>query len=182
MDTAQSVEPRAWVGCLGCYNDGRLVGEWLGYYGAGDLEGSLLRTVEFGQCVKCGSDEFQCFDVENVPGLGECSVSEFLRVCESLQRIGEEFGDSEREAFLVLLDNEHESLLGDIDELLERFRDSYVGEWQSVADFSEEYYESTVNLGSIPSTLRSCIDWEHVWQYELRFDFWEESGHFFRNI
>lgn len=182
MDTVQSVdEPRAWVGCLGCYNDGRLNGAWLDYEAASDLTESGY-TNGSGECVKCGAEEFQCFDVENVPGLDECSVAEFLRVCENVARVESELGYSEREAFLVLLDNEHESLLGDIDELLERFRDSYVGEWQSVADFAEEYYESTENLDVIPSTLRSCIDWEHVWQYELRHYFWEESGYFFRNI
>lgn len=182
MDTVQSVaEPRAWIGCLGCYNDGRLVGQWLDYDGASDLESSLLRTVENGQCVKCGSDEFQCFDVENVPGLGECSVAEFLRVCENMQLLGEEFYDEELEAFYLFADNEHGSLSGDVSELVDRFRDSYRGYWESAAEFAEELYTETENLDTLPSVLRDCIDWHRVWDCYLRFDFWEESGHFFYN-
>lgn len=26
--TAISTTPRAWIGCLACYNEGRLVGDW----------------------------------------------------------------------------------------------------------------------------------------------------------
>jgi hypothetical protein len=38
MDTKATEVPRAWVGCLACYNDGRLVGSWMDGEEAGDRE------------------------------------------------------------------------------------------------------------------------------------------------
>lgn len=184
MDTVQSVdEPRAWIGCLGCYNDGRLNGAWLDYEAASDLTESGY-TNGSGECVKCGAEEFVCMDTEGIPGFianRDMSVVEFLQACETMQTVSSELTESEEEAFYVMLDNEHESVLNDADYLLERFRDCYRGYYDSHRDFAEELYHETENMGAMPSVLRDCIDWDRVWSSYLRFDFWEESGHYFYN-
>lgn len=187
MDIVQSVdEPRAWIGCLGCYNDGRLNGAWLDYEAASDLTESGY-TNGSGECVKCGAEEFVCFDLENVPTVGrihELSVVEFLRVCENVQTLEEDLDSTELEAFYLFVENEHGSLsvdLSELGDLVDRFRDSYRGYWESCEEFAEEIYAETVDLSALPSVLRDCIDWQRVWGSYLRFDFWEESGHYFYN-
>jgi hypothetical protein len=37
MSTTTTTEPAVWIGCLACYNAGRLVGAWFPADGAGDI-------------------------------------------------------------------------------------------------------------------------------------------------
>ena len=39
------VRPRVWVGCLGCYNAGRLVGRWVDAEDAADLSPEDVRAI-----------------------------------------------------------------------------------------------------------------------------------------
>ena len=70
METMTGSEPRAWVGCLGCYNMGRLNGRWMDADDAEEVGG---------KCDRCFSDEWWCFDVENVLKVREMSPAEFVR-------------------------------------------------------------------------------------------------------
>src|SRR5690606_2414363 len=83
----------AWVGCLHCYNSGRLVGRWYNLTDPDDLaviEGddddsgatSLLQSVHAphnptGQC-----EELWVMDHENLPIEGECSPAELVKIAE----------------------------------------------------------------------------------------------------
>lgn len=102
-------EFRAWVGCLGCYNEGRLNGEWLDASDCDDLPAHLptaqLATYEgtdseYVRCTRCGSDEWWCFDTELSPFIdGECSPHDAWRVGEALAEI--ERDDVDLEAVLA---------------------------------------------------------------------------------
>jgi len=66
--------PRVWIGCLHCYNAGRLVGEW---FDAVDADEATLADVHRdagGSCVGC--DELWCFNDENLPVRGEMGPNE----------------------------------------------------------------------------------------------------------
>ena len=70
-------------------------------------------------------------------------------------------------------------------ESLEQFEDSYQGQHRSGADFAEQLCEDCGYLGlqsDIPDFILNHIDWETVWSNELRFDYFEVDGHFFRNF
>lgn len=69
--------PRAWVGCLGCYNGGRLIGEWLDADGLEDAD--TLAAI----CTRPDHEELWCMDLENIPG-GECSPAEAARMARAL--------------------------------------------------------------------------------------------------
>ena len=67
--TTTTITPRAWVGCLACYNDGRLIGEWLD---ADQLEDAdELAAI----CTRPDHEELWCFDTDSL-GVGECSPAE----------------------------------------------------------------------------------------------------------
>jgi hypothetical protein len=99
-DTIEITEPKAWVGCLGCYNSGSLNGAWVDGLEAGDISKAVkVKTgapAIYGEncpvCIKCGSDEFWVFDHEGYSGLisGECSPSEAQEKAELLVSVDEE--------------------------------------------------------------------------------------------
>ena len=69
-------------------------------------------------------------------------------------------------------------------ESLEQFEDSYQGQHQDGAYFAESLCEDCGYLeeSNLPMFIQSHIDWATVWTNELRFDYFEVNGHFFRNI
>lgn len=62
-------------------------------------------------------------------------------------------------------------------------QEAYVGEYLNDAEFAESLCEE---LGYIPEDLPSWIayhiDWQAVWDEELRHDYFEVDGKFFRNL
>ena len=66
----------------------------------------------------------------------------------------------------------------------EQFDDAYQGyvnSYHAEREFAEQFYN---DMGMIDSDhpLYSFIDWQEVWDRQLRYDFFEIDGHFFRNI
>lgn len=70
MTTSTDYEPRAWVGCLACYNNGTLKGEWLDVDGLEDAE--TLEQV----CPDPSHEELWVMDHENMATGGEMSPAE----------------------------------------------------------------------------------------------------------
>ena len=62
---------------------------------------------------------------------------------------------------------------------LDHFQDAYYGEYESGADFAEQFAR---DCGDIPIGLPSWIeiDWEDSWR-NLEYDYSEENGYFFCN-
>ena len=62
--------------------------------------------------------------------------------------------------------------------------DAYAGEYLNGAEFAEEFCEEAEadTLGDLPDYLKHHIDWQAVWDYELRHDYFEQDGHYFRNL
>jgi antirestriction protein len=188
METVAVSTPRAWVGCLGCYNNGKLVGAWLDREQADTPElGGLAREMvgQFGSlfgCVVCGSDEFWCFDVENLPMASEMSPAEFVRHAERDEELDEHHSSDAVRIFIDHMGYNLRDLDLDIDEVFMAFGDAFVGEWSCVEDFAYETASEQGDLGGVAEYISDCIDFERVWESHLRFDYWEESGYFFRNI
>lgn len=151
--TTHETTPRAWVGCLGCYNDGRLTGRWLDADQAQDLTDAGLAT-ENGTCTTCGADEFHVFDHEGLHGKpGEMGVATFVELAEVADIINENgLGD----AFAAFLDDEHRT--GTAEDEGE-FSSRFVGEWSSVEHYVEELMEGCGVIDDVPSSLRYYFDW-----------------------
>ena len=65
----------------------------------------------------------------------------------------------------------------------EEAMEAYVGSYTIGAEFAQTMSEE---LGYIPEELPSWIayhiDWQAVWDAELRHDYFESDGHYFRNL
>jgi antirestriction protein len=174
-DTIQDTEPRAWVGCLGCYNSGELNGAWVEGVEAGDISKAVKIKIGepaiYGEncpvCIKCGSDEFWVFDHEGFNGLisGECSPSEAQEKAELLASVEE----GEREAFTAWL------ALG-MGEDLEAMREAYIGEFSTYTELANYFLES--GALEIPDNIRPYFDYE-AYGRDLSFDLMEHGTHYF---
>lgn len=141
-----SSEPRAWVGCLACYNHGHLSGQW--------VEG-----VEAGDAIPCNDpthNEYYVFDLEGYgPTLaGECSPEEAQTVAETLT----ELSDEERPAFFAYVS--HGGGYGPVDVRLEEFRDSFVGIVWTERDFAEELVDDHGYLRDVPDFVARYFDYD----------------------
>lgn len=65
----------------------------------------------------------------------------------------------------------------------EEAMEAYAGSYTTSAEFAQTMSEE---LGYIPNDLQSWIayhiDWQSVWDCELRHDYFESNGHYFRNL
>ena len=127
------VEPRVWIGCLSCYNGGRLVGDWY------DADIADLVTPEDLHGGATQHEELWVMDHENFLGTisGECSPS----YAAEIARILKDLSPEEAGAFATWM-----SELGtdvEPDRWVERFRDEFRGSYESQAHFAQEWAEVT---------------------------------------
>ena len=77
--SAADYAPRAWVGCLGCYNEGRLTGDWV----------AALDASEFVPCKRVDHEEWWVFDHEGFDGFltGECAPMDAQDLADALRAV-----------------------------------------------------------------------------------------------
>lgn len=84
------------------------------------------------------------------------------------------------DAFVAFCWNQHINA-EDVDaSTIREFNASYIGEYATEEEFCE-WYADEQGL-DIPDLVRPHIEWADVWQCELRHDFYEIDGHYFRAI
>jgi len=162
--------PSAWVGCLGCYNSGALVGKWIAGNECNDLEAAGL-TNSAGACIKCGADEFWVMDNQNFGGVlsGECSPMEAYNAAILLESVE----DYERPLWEAWLSN---GMPADIDTM----RECYIGEFSNDEELGEYMADECGLLSDMPEHLRGYFDYAAYGQ-DLAYDTFEAAGHYFWN-
>ena len=147
---ADSTEPRVWVGCLACYNAGRLTGEWV----------DALEAAAFVPCtlVDYGGphEEFWVMDHENFQGFlkGECSPTEAQETAEVMSEIEESGLPLEAVALWVA------NVGVDLHDLDRRaVEEAYEGEWDTEQEFAQEFAQEVAELDDAVWPL-TYIDWE----------------------
>ena len=177
----QTDTPKAWVGCLGCYNEGRLTGKWLEASECDDLITAGLAIVQvpasdYGTapvCPKCGADEFWVFDHENFLGLikGECSTGEAFEAGEKLEEVKE----YERDIVKAWLGNGN-----DFD--LDLMHECFAGKYASFTELAEELVPAIGLLDDIPEDVQRYFDYERYGRdLDIGGDYWESNGYYFRS-
>lgn len=160
MSATTVADLRVWVGCLGCYNAGALVGSWVDALEAESLEPHdhlAAAGISLPACGRLeGADERWCLDLEGFEGFipGECSPAEAQRVAEALEAVPDYVPLG---AVAAWVGNGSGTL-----EDLSAFDDDYAGEWDSEQAYAEDLADS---IGAIDSEARwpnDCIDWERA--------------------
>jgi len=149
-------ECRVYLGCLHCYNEGRLHGGWFEideHTTPEDLSAELDEF--FGRnergFAKCGGEEFVVHDHEGFSpyNLGEVSPPEAARTGAIIAEHG---------PFLVSHALEYVS--EDPDEVRQWIEEHYRGAWDSERDFAEQLAEDLDLVPREHSWPASYIDWE----------------------
>ena len=57
-------------------------------------------------------------------------------------------------------------------DLLSRMEDAYVGQYYDEATFTEQCFAESYDLEQLPDTIANHIDWQAIWDHEVRFDYY----------
>jgi hypothetical protein len=150
--TATATRPRAWVGCLGCYNEGNLVGRWLD-------DPDEIREYRCPAPVTIYNfhEELWVFDHEGAPWLsGECSPDAFADRAEAWNAATDEHDPAVVAAYVANTGADYV----DWDTLAEDVGDAYAGAFDSLADWAYELARETEGLPTGPYA--DYIDWAAV--------------------
>ena len=150
---------RVWIGCLACYNEGRLCGEWYDADEAGEVTVEQIHATWNEPLPKyvATHEELWCLDTDGFGTLltGECSPCEAQRIAELVADID----DDDRDALSAYMADRGESL---DDQLIDRFRDAYQGRADSERDYAMDYAEETDAVPANAGWPLLCIDWDRA--------------------
>lgn len=158
-------EPKAWVGCLSCYNSGHLVGEWVQGTEAGDTVADATWALAVHEGIAMDEpismhEEWWVFDFE---GYGkfltdECSPFEAQRIAELIDQITSTGYDVAAVAAWAEIAG---TTISEWDAPTRmEFEDAYTGEYQSMTDYAHEWLEETGALAGMPEDLQRYFDYE----------------------
>lgn len=167
-------EARIYVGTYGKYNSGTLCGAWLNLSGYSDKEEFLEACRELHNDEK--DPEFMFQDWENIPE-GLISESWLSENFFDLRDAVNDLSDTEQEAFFVWC-NHNLSDLGkeDVCDLVNRFKDLYVGKYDDEEDFAYQMVEECYDL---PDFAKTYFDYEKFARDLFMCDYYFEDGFVF---
>ena len=156
--------PQMWVGCLGCLNAGRLVGDWFDAedcptdMAAFEASGIYRPWPHFAEV----HEELWVFDHQGFGEVltGECPPVEARRLALLIEEASDR--GIPAEALAYWLRDGHDS--DDADELLDGLQDAFCGLYDSGADYARDLAE---DVGAVPQDGAwplYCIDWERAWR------------------
>lgn len=162
--SATDTTPRVWIGCLACYNEGRLVGDW---FDAATADEITTYDVHGAHSRADSHDELWVFDHENIPVHGEmdpitaaawgrclAEVDEHLRPALS---VWVESGDYVAES------------TGDLPSISD-FEERYQGHWDTFAEYAENLADDIGLLADVPEEIARYFDWRS-WTRDLAMDY-----------
>ncbi|MBC9927232.1 antirestriction protein ArdA [Leucobacter sp. cx-169] len=167
MTTSTDIEttPSAWIGCLACYNNGRLVGAW---FDAETADTVTLADVHDGaNHVRRDCEEMWVLDHENIPTKGEMSPSEAAEWGRVIVSVPER--DRPALCAWVASGDYIAEGAGDIPSVND-FEERYAGHWDSFRDYAVDFAEDIGLLNDAPETLATYFDWD-AWARDLAMDY-----------
>ena len=160
MATTNTVRPAVWIGCLACYNEGTLIGEWYDAEDAGDVTPEEIHDEK-----PTLHEELWCFDVEGFPpNTGEMSPCEASKWGEIFTEIGkDEWG-----AYLAFTESGISGSEPVEQDAIEEFREYYRGTWGSFGDYLADEIE--VLQADWPETATRYFD-QNAYERDAAFDY-----------
>lgn len=142
-------EPRVWIGCLECYNSGRLIGDWYSCAEAPDITTSQLHGRPIREHTH---EELWCLDTDNIPVDREMSpmeAGEWGEVYDALD------SPDLWPALCAWVRSGSYAAQGDTDlPVVSDFVEAFAGTWPSFTAYVEDLVEETGMLDGVPDELR----------------------------
>ncbi|MFT3663232.1 MAG: antirestriction protein ArdA [Gordonia sp. (in: high G+C Gram-positive bacteria)] len=171
MTTTITAEPRAWIGCLGCYNSGRLVGRW---YDVTDCAEVDVASVHRGSGVHWkaqGCEEIWVMDTDDLPVDTEMGVTDAAAWGECFTEAGDRWPAVAawvRSGAYVAEGSSDIPSLSD-------FEDRYRGCWTSFRDYAHQLAEDLGLLQDVPEEVERYFDWDS-WIRDLEMGYTVETA------
>lgn len=156
---SDEIEFRVWVGCLACYNDGGLVGQWYDAADAAEVTPQQLHMAQgigmtdnsyvIGQELYGPHEELWCFDIEapHESLAREMSPMEATRLFEQIEAAKDALYNCPWQAFVAFAANVGEELTEDTASDAE---DRYRGEFDTFRDYADEWADEMLGVPSTP--------------------------------
>ena len=161
--------PKVWLGCLACYNEGRLTGHWYPASEAGEVTPSQLH----GRPIRPEThEELWCFDHEGIPVDGELDPLTAARWGQLYDQLDD---PSQWPAVCAWVRGGSYVEDGDGMPSLSDFTERYCGTWDSFRDYAEHLAEETGAFAGVPEDLRSYIDMR-AWARDIEVDYTVEPA------
>ena len=163
--SATDTTPRAWIGCLACYNAGRLIGDW---FDAATADEVTLADVHDGSGLGYAEcEELWVFDHENIPVRGELDPL----AAAAWGQVYTEVDPEHWPALCAWVESGDVVAEGTVDEVtLADFEERYCGEWESFEDYARELADEIGLLNDVPEEIARYFDWRS-WTRDLAFDY-----------
>ena len=161
--------PQVWLGCLTCYNSGRLVGGWHPAADAAEITPSQLH----GRSIPPEThEELWCFDHERIPVSGELDPLTAARWGQLFDEL-----DSPDQWPAVCAWVRSGDFVEDGEGLpsLSDFTERYCGIWDSFLDYAHQLAEDCQVFDGVPEDLRQYIDMA-AWAAEIEADYVTENA------
>ena len=142
-----NTQPRIYAACLASYNNGILHGAWID--ADQDADDILHDISEMLECSPMpGAEEWAVHDVDRLPDMGEFpDIDRVAMIAQGIEDHGEAF-----RAYVEMVGPDWVSV--------EAFQDRYIGEYQTQAEFAEQWLEAVGDLASVPEHLQAFIDFD----------------------
>lgn len=161
--TVADTTPRAWIGCLACYNAGRLVGRWFDAANAAEV---TIYDIHGAHSRADSHDELWVMDHENIPVSGEMSPADAAAWGSALNEVEEH----PRPALIAWAASGDYVTEGRSDlPCIPEFVDRYCGEWSDFDDYARGLADDTGLLDGVPEGIAKYFDWDD-WTRDLAFD------------
>ena len=163
--SATDTTPRAWIGCLHCYNSGRLVGDW---FDAIDAEYIDLAAVHKGSgSLSAACEELWVMDHEWLPVDGEMDLLAAAQWGACFEEVGADLWPAL--CAWVESGNYVAEGTGDLPSISD-FEERYCGAWDSFRAYAENLADDIELLADVPEEIARYFDWS-AWTRDLAFDY-----------
>ena len=162
--SATDTAPRAWVGCLACYNSGHLIGEW---FDAATADEVTTYDIHGAHSRADSHDELWVMEHENLPVRGEMDPSEAAAWGRCLAEVDEHL----RPALCAWVESGDYVAegTGDLPSVSD-FEERYRGAWDSFLEYAEQLADDIGLLADVPEEIARYFDWQ-AWSRDLAFDY-----------
>ena len=161
---ATDTTPRAWIGCLACYNAGRLIGDW---FDAATADEVTTYDVHGAHSRADSHDELWCFDHENIPVRGELAPLTAAVWGKCLAEVD----DHLRPALCAWVESGDYIAEGNTDlPSISDFEERYQGHWDTFAEYAEQLADDIGLLDGVPEEIARYFDWS-AWTRDLAMDY-----------
>lgn len=172
---------RVWIGCLACYGDGRLVGEWVAAEAADEVTLDDIHANSGG--IRLGCEEMWVMDSDGLPISREMSPDE----AAEWGRLLVEVDEWQRDALIAWVRSGDYVAEGQTDlPSLSDFEERYAGEWNSFREYAENLADEIGLMAGVPDEIAGYFNWD-AWTRDVAFDYTTCSAsgggvHVFRSL